>query len=448
MVASMPAGAAQIPDEVLQATPVRAPMAAWLVGPSSVHRGVSDEPQCMMINEFDNGFQIGIHKQKHRVIGISIDTRQQAFQPGQQMDGGLIIDGQRLPTQLRASDETTLMMDVSAIPNLRIRLQDTRHFAFDLGGRILRVSSAGIADGFNRMGVCLGELQVMDMPVAKDVRGTQAPLMQEVTSQGRDEPLALALASIVPSGYRFDLLDGIDPMTPISWVEGDNWRNTLDTALTPLGYIAAVNDRMITIGAKSGRDVRLEKYEDIIPVPTNTVWTALQGARLRDVLAQWGQQAGVLVDIDLEGELMLPEDIAFNGDFNSAVRELMDMMATIDPNLRTEQAPTSPTATAVARPTPTPTQGWKALEGASLQVVLDRWATQNNVRLVWNANQIFSLTRTVDMTGDFTDALIRVLRQFDTNTAHPLATFNTDPKTGERILIVTAATGDRSGDNS
>lgn len=433
--------------------PVRSPVAAWLVGPSSANpNDMLAQTQCMMVNEFDNGFLIGLHTKKSGIIGMSVDTKQPAFQAGQTIPAALILGADSISVPTKASDETTVMMDLSFIHDLRDRLPLLGAFAVKLADKTLYLSTVGIDDGLTRMGNCLGEQETQAMPVAKDVRGTSAPLMQEVTTRGQNEPLALAMASIVPSGYRFDLRDGINPMTPISWQEGSSWRETLAMALTPIGYTVDVDDRLIIIGTQSGTDVRLDKFEDKETLePTQPVWTALQGARLRDVLRQWGQQAGIKVAIDLDGEYLLDEDIAYEGELSQAVAKLMDKMAALDPDLRADFSHPLTTGAVAAdnsvdnavQNAPITAAQWRALEGASLQDVLTQWSVRGGVQVRWSPDQTFALSKTINMQGSYTDAVIAVLQQFDGQNLRPVAQLNTDPDTGERILLIRT-----SGDNS
>lgn len=442
-VTPMLAQANQMPEAPLQ-DPVRAPQAAWLVGPASANEAQAQlEQRCMMVNEFDNGFLIGVHANKAGLIGISMDTKQQAFQDAQNVQAAIVLGGVSIVVPAQASDQSTLMLDVSAIPDMRSRLSNLGAFGLKVADKTLYLSTTGLDNGFARMGDCLGETQAQAMPVAKDVRGTAAPLMQEVLNEGMNEPLALAMSSIVPSGYRFDLKDGIDPMTPITWSAGESWRETLVTALSPLGYEVTVNDREIIISNATGRDVRLDKFADKEALSaTQPIWTALQGARLHDVLDQWGRQAGINVEIDLDGEYMLPEDVAFDGTIQAAVQSLMAMLDD-DSSLRAEFKSGQKVPDQKQQKQTSAPSTWRALEGASLQQVLQKWADQDGVELVWNAPQIFSLSQTIRLEGGFTDAVIAALSQFDSGAIRPLAQLNKDPETGQKILILSAS-GDKS----
>lgn len=79
---------------------------------------------------------------------------------------------------------------------------------------------------------------------------------------------------------------------------------------------------------------------------------------------------------------------------------------------------------------------WQALEGTSLRDVLEQWASQAGVTLVWSTQDNFRLAQTVKKKGKFEDAVIDVLGQFEGQGLRPVAQLNNDPATGAKALIV------------
>ncbi|MBU6234534.1 MAG: TcpQ domain-containing protein, partial [Alphaproteobacteria bacterium] len=68
---------------------------------------------------------------------------------------------------------------------------------------------------------------------------------------------------------------------------------------------------------------------------------------------------------------------------------------------------------------------------------LDHWAKDADVKVVWESKDTFPLPETIKTKGSFEEAVTQVLKQYAGQEVHPTAQLNTDPKTGERALIIT-----------
>ncbi|HEY8964301.1 MAG TPA: TcpQ domain-containing protein, partial [Alphaproteobacteria bacterium] len=162
-------------------------------------------------------------------------------------------------------------------------------------------------------------------------------------SSGHDTPLALAMPSLIPAGYRF-VLNDVDPMTPVSWQAGDDWVSVMQTALTQKNMLMSIDGRTITIAQRSGEsDPVIERsqtvdaqaadatpVDEVNAVPAMTsdtvpvgIWAGAKGENLSDVLEAWGLMSGVNVRVDLDGDYKLPKDVKYEGRFDEAVQSLL-----------------------------------------------------------------------------------------------------------------------------
>jgi hypothetical protein len=170
------------------------------------------------------------------------------------------------------------------------------------------------------------------------------------------------------------------------------------------------------------------------------------------VLGEWGAKEGVNVAVNLDNNPSVITDFAFDGSFSDAVNKLI--------NDNMEWVGTSPTAIlkdgdgVETQLTGYKDDGrvknvrsstavyddyrWRALEGTNLRKVLQQWAVRENVGFIWQADQTFLVRNSVKSTTEFPDAVSSLLAQFKDQSIRPVAQLNTDPKTGEVSLIITA----------
>jgi len=79
---------------------------------------------------------------------------------------------------------------------------------------------------------------------------------------------------------------------------------------------------------------------------------------------------------------------------------------------------------------------WNALEGTSLRDALEQWGDDAGVRVIWLTDQNYPLPKTVKEKGKFEEVVMKALAQYEDQGVRPVAQLNSDPKTGERVLII------------
>lgn len=509
------------------------PQAAWLVGAATPNKlAPGDHSGCLALNQFNNGFIVGIHGRNNGIAGLTVDTRQAAFEEGRVYPVALSLGGNSYALMGMASDQGTIAVDLSDISNLRQQVAGIGSMRIMLGKTAVFFSTAGMAEGIDRLLECMSEEGAKTMKVdkgtpdktpeavAKDVVNSVNAdgeiKMMEVTRSGKRVPIALAVTELIPSGYRFVIERGIDPMLPISWEKGAMWTDVLGEALTPHGLHAHVKGRLVRISyepapAEDMADDAMTRYAatpDDTPADAEDnaaasgdagkavydkrqKWVGHSGEKLEDVLYGWSSQAGVRLVVDLESDLTLDEDYAYEGKFADAVQGLMSHFAgdpsmpvsrfkgleagkrpepealsrapisllgdSLDESSTASLSPRAPQIgkkesklktlgylpsknyTAVPEGFEGGTQNWFGLEGASLRDILERWCIDEGVELMWMPGQRFDLKESVRLNGGFTDAVTEVLNQFSADAVRPTAQLNNDPDTGRRALIVRAA---------
>lgn len=79
---------------------------------------------------------------------------------------------------------------------------------------------------------------------------------------------------------------------------------------------------------------------------------------------------------------------------------------------------------------------FRAIRGANLAEVLDVWAEDADIDMVWLSDRDFSVLESVTIKSNFEDAVAQVLKQYGSMGIRPVAQLNTDPTTLRKTLIV------------
>lgn len=84
---------------------------------------------------------------------------------------------------------------------------------------------------------------------------------------------------------------------------------------------------------------------------------------------------------------------------------------------------------------------WKALEGANIRQVLEKWANEAGVVVLWEDNNAFAVLESFEQSGSFEGAVQRLLDQYKNDQVRPLATLHVDPNTQEKTMVVRVQDG-------
>jgi hypothetical protein len=71
--------------------------------------------------------------------------------------------------------------------------------------------------------------------------------------------------------------------------------------------------------------------------------------------------------------------------------------------------------------------------------VLQLWAREAGVELVWDSAVEFPVKQTLNMQGDFESALEAMLEQYQGDTIRPIGRLHAPPGEGAKFLVIEAA---------
>lgn len=494
--------------EVMPESPILSPKAAWLVGPSQASRlSAGDAFGCIALNQFSNDFIVGIHASNGEIMGLTVDTRQSVFKPDEVYPIAMSLGNDSYALMGLGSTQSTIAISLEEIPTFGYKASNVGVIRMVIGSSPMYLSTTGLRDGLARLQKCMEDKGAQTLKVANStsgkavVQGIQANATGDIlddglpenivpmaiTNPGKNVPIALAITELIPSGHRFVIEGGVDPMMRISWEAGPVWFEVLSNAISAHGLYARLKDQVIIVTQtppSAGEQVPMRKSAS--SMPAERVWEASQGESLEAIIYEWAQAAGVRTVVDLDTNYKLEQDFFYDGRFEDAVSLLMGRFESAEGGvaprsvLRRERRPMprfhsaslgapsglSRYSDMMGKPMPqleelghlpgiyynaTPTQAstsartWQALEGASLKDILRRWSRDSGVELVWNMDQMIELKESVKLQGSFTDAVAGVLQQYSTDEFRPVAQLNKDPETRQQILIIRLAKVKSSG---
>lgn len=182
----------------------------------------------------------------------------------------------------------------------------------------------------------------------------------------------------------------------------------------------------------------------VIPVPEERqdTWRARKGEKLKEVLKRWSDRAGTEFVWTAAESPMIKSEFSYVGTFQEATTRLMDKNAG---QLKMKFADDVPPPVNVAMPAqqstpmlpePVKAQDWSAGKGAPLETVLRAWAEKEGASLVWDTEESFAVRAPVSEQGNFEDAVMDVLTQFDAQKSRPIGQLFKNPVSGEKVLVI------------
>lgn len=212
---------------------------------------------------------------------------------------------------------------------------------------------------------------------------------------GESIPFSVAIAQIVPSDFTVTYEDQPDPDTLVSWAGGRPWDRVLEDMLYAHGYRVMVGHQTVSI-FKAGR------------APSVTTKNLAPGH------AAWERP--------IVEPMMRPEGPGAVG------------VAVPAPTMNDVTASSEPKGYQAGR-----VDIFSARAGESARAVLERWATQAQVTLYWDADDRFVLREPVAFNATFARAVEQVLGVFRGQPGRPIAELHPNAPMGPVVLNVRAA---------
>lgn len=159
---------------------------------------------------------------------------------------------------------------------------------------------------------------------------------------GKDLPLDLVVAQVVPPRFQVVFEFDVDRTATTSWTGGRPWRDVLTEALAPLGLSFVEDGQGGLMVVRAAPRVATPEEQAVATkgqgsmdgpeqVPT---WTALGGSTLRQTLDEWSGQAGWVIAWESERDYPLKASAEFYGDFGTAASNLIRAFSRATPPVR------------------------------------------------------------------------------------------------------------------
>lgn len=395
------------------------PAGSWKVEPTQVAGGgriKGIKLPCMMANTYDNGYTLRLSGGGGSILAMAIDYKQKVFRQGRKYDAVVSLsNGYSNSVRATAFSESVLIFNVRSFSGFYPALFEAQGMVVDVEGNPFQFSLGNLSEAIQRMETCFG--------------GPMPPMAQSIAMAPTPPPVGM------PMGAAMGTMP--EPRAP-----------KLATDPTPKISRSPTWDNR-------ARDLPPQATPPSMPVG-QSVWTANAGDDLRSTLNRWANTAGVALDWQSTTGGRVVQDIRITGSFENAVQTLMAQNAAVlgiqanmmgMPAAYNSGAPTAlspmPVATTMPPPmplSPPPVGGgagrWNAPAGSSLEIVLDTWAREAGVELVWQANQGFVVKTPVFSNASYEQALEELLGQYAIDSVRPAVQLNNDPVTGRRILLV------------
>ncbi len=414
------------------AIPEFIPSSPWVVGESGLGevRGLKGvKLPCMMANQFDNGFVVRLAGGGGQLTALAVDFRQNIFAPGQRYPAALYTDnGFRGTVQGSAFNASTLIFNLRDAGDVYGALKASRLLGISMGQNDMRFSMNNVSQGIDNLENCFG-----GGSAATQQAGAPIPVGQPLPDFSQT-PGTLAEIQHGDAGREVYIKRGE------AGTHAAPARMNASAAMKSTG----AQPSKAPMGAAMGS------------------WNAKAGENLQQVLSRWSGTAGVELQWQASnGGGQVAQDFNHSGSFNDAVAALLAENAAASglqgrydagaagprANGPSYVADAPPVAmeprTSAADPTSAYAQGtggrggqWKAPKGGSLQSVLQQWAAQSNVEVLWYATGGYPIKDDINQGGTFESALQTVLQTYENDNNRPVARLNTDPLSGRKVLVV------------
>lgn len=234
------------------------------------------------------------------------------------------------------------------------------------------------------------------------------------------------------------------------------------TPVNPAVEINAVEPAPATLHARPAPQVIVDS------------WRGRKGENIRDVLQRWSTRGGTNLMWASADTPVLQKEFTYVGKFQDAVNELIRVEggAKIHSQYRSEgfdPVMMTPASTVTTNTVPVPHDDkaqadkemmeatanplaqifqpekpknekpetrWFALSGAPLAEVIQVWADDAGVQLVWQSEKNFAVKESISQVGHFEDAVFRALDQYGSDEIRPVGEMYRDAQSGKQTLLV------------
>jgi len=216
---------------------------------------------------------------------------------------------------------------------------------------------------------------------AEQAKFAPAPVADEsepvLEGFGKNMPLVIALRQIIPADRQFAFGSGVNMGATITWQGGKPWKEVLAGVLFPLGLSMRMQDNVVyiekdasipqqegvfaaAVKAKAAEqpemieaplmDEPVEVVTPVVEMPVTAVvdqavdetprempakqWVIEPGRTLREVMEDWGRQAGWVVVWRSERDYLIESGASFGGNFENAAEEVLKAFSNAEPPVK------------------------------------------------------------------------------------------------------------------
>lgn len=355
------------------------PTSAWLVGPASVQPIAESgfSMPCVMMNQYSNGFILRFSIGDDKVLAMAVDSHREAFKAGERFDVTVGISPSfSSDLSAEAYNGSTFLVNLQQVPGVYEALRDGTVMTLMIGKSPFRFALPGVQDGLERSRQCYGSAP--SGPQAAPVSPAYESAMQEPLESPApavETPAEDVAAPVAQPGGAVAVLDGM-----------------LDNAAQKLANLAPA-------AGTAGRPYGMHNAEIIQKKPPAGV--ALAGTWTSPVAAKTEPQTQPLPP-----------------------QQQHDIMVA---------STTDGTEAAGAE---SGERRWRAIKGTNLHEVLDVWARNASVRLIWKTEREFSVDESISFQGTFEDAARSILEQYGDDYVRPVGRIFIEPALRQKVLLV------------
>lgn len=419
------------------------PAAGWTVGPSGIEaaRGLKGTKlPCVMAGEFNNGFVVRFSGGNREMLAMAVDFRQDIFRQGARYAAGLSIDG-GMPAELQGSAFTPsiLVFNLREAGGVYNALMGGRAMELAIGTNKMRFYLNNVTEGLQKLEACF----------AGGPGNAAASAQTAMNDNG-----AMAMPDVAPTPTSLSDIQSAP-------VDGSPMAAVKDTPSGPEVYIRRDGTRE-EVPSRAAQAMKAGASAAEPSAGMKKTWSADAGEGLKDVLTRWSQDAGMTLQWDAKDEARVAKDFRMSGTVNDAVAALIaqnaggaeikgytktaEGMSPVGSKAPYDGVSASPRYSPAAPVGTTNTVGggavrasgggYSAAAGSSLKTVLEQWCARNNVQFIWNGVYNYPLKSGVSGSGSFESAVQEALGQYQSDRQRPVGRLNTDPSTGQRLLII------------
>ena len=159
---------------------------------------------------------------------------------------------------------------------------------------------------------------------------------------GKDLPLDLVVAQVVPPRFQVVFEFDVDRTATTSWAGGRPWRDVLTEAIAPLGLSFVEDGQGSLMVVRAAPRVATPEEQALAAFGEGTMagpeevpaWTALGGSTLRQTLDEWSGQSGWVIAWETELDYPMKASAEFYGDFETAAGNLIRAFSRAQPPVR------------------------------------------------------------------------------------------------------------------